>query len=327
MGADYSSMEEVASMIYTITFNPAVDVVIRVENLQFGGINRTSSQEIYYGGKGINVSYVLRNLGRQSTAWGFLAGNIGSAMKGALEADGLGCDFIMLPEGETRINTKLRTPDEGGSLDETAFNASGPAIDEKALDLLFAKLESTVDGDVLIVSGGVPSNLGSSVYARLLETQAGKDVRVVVDATGDLLLNTLPHKPFLIKPNDEELAEIAGCDPEDRERLIEAAEELHERGAVNVLVSRGGKGALLIDENGVLHEMDVLKGELVNSVGAGDSTVAGFVHGYLEAVEGDMPADEVYGHAFAMAMACGAATAFSPGLAAKEDVERLLEQI
>lgn len=313
-------------MIYTVTFNPAVDVVISVSNLQMGGINRTESQEIYYGGKGINVSYVLRNLGRPSTAWGFLAGNMGNAMKGGLEADGLTCDFVMLPEGETRINTKLRTPDEAGSIRETAMNAPGPAIDEASLQRFFDKLEGTVDGDVLIVSGAAPGNLGSSMYERIMKMQEGKDVRVVVDAEGDLLMNTLPLGPFLVKPNDEELAAIAGCDPDDREKLIEAAHDLHARGARNVLVSCGGKGALLVDENGVLHEMDVLKGTLVNSVGAGDSTVAGFVHGYLKAVEDGVAADEVCGRAFAMAMACGAATAFSPGLAAKEDVDRLLEQ-
>lgn len=313
-------------MIYTVTFNPAVDVVISVPDLQMGGINRATSQEIYYGGKGINVSYVLHNLGRPSTAWGFLAGNIGNAMKGGLESDGLACDFVMLPEGETRINTKMRTPDEGGSIRETAMNAPGPAIDEDSLQLFFDKLAATEDGDVVIVSGAAPGNLGSSMYERIMETLADKDVRVVVDAEGDLLMNTLPLGPFLVKPNDEELAAIAGCDPDDRDKLVEAAHDLHARGARNVMVSRGGKGALLVDENGQLHEMDVLKGTLVNSVGAGDSTVAGFVHGYLSATEEGADSQAACTRAFAMAMACGAATAFSPGLAAKEDVMRLFEQ-
>lgn len=313
-------------MIYTATFNPALDVVISVGDLQVGSINRAISQEIYYGGKGINVSYVLRNLGRPSTAWGFLAGNMGNAMNDALEADGLACDFVKLPAGETRINAKMRAPQDDGSVVETAINAPGPAIDEASLDAFFGKLETTVAGDVLIVSGAAPGGLGSSLYERILKTQEGKGVRVVVDAEGDLLMNTLPLGPFLVKPNDEELGAIVGCDPDDRDSLVKAAHDLHEHGAQNVLVSRGGKGALLVDEHGVLHEMDVLKGTLVNSVGAGDSTVAGFVHGYLEAIENGMDESEVCGHAFAMAMACGAATAFSPGLAAKEDVDRLLEQ-
>ena len=315
------------SMIYTVTFNPAVDVMIRVDDLRFGGINRTVSQDIYYGGKGINVSYVLRNMGRQSTALGFLAGNIGYAMKCALESDGLGSDFVMLPKGETRINTKLRTPNDEGSLDETAFNASGPVIDDDALAQLAEKLRATQDGDVVILSGGIPSNLPDTVYAQLLADQQDKDVLVVVDATGDLLLNTLEYGPFLIKPNDEELAEIAQCSPDDRQALIAAARDLHERGARNVLVSCGGKGAFLIDERGELSEMDVLKGTLVNSVGAGDSTVAGFVHGYLQGKEDGFGEDDLYRNALQMAMACGAGTAFSQGLATKDVIEDLLKQV
>ena len=314
-------------MVFTITFNPAVDVVISVENLEMGGINRTTSQEIYYGGKGVNVSYVLRNLGRTSTAWGFLAGHIGSAMEEALKADGLPCQFVKLAEGETRVNTKLRSPNGDGPILETAFNAPGPAVDDAAQEQLFAQLDGTQDGDVIIVSGGVPRNVGTDMYARMLQRLEGKDVRVVVDATGDLLLNAMPYHPFLVKPNDEELAEIAGCAEDDYERLLEAARDLRARGAINVLVSRGGKGAFLIDEFDQLHEMDALKGTLVNSVGAGDSTVAGFVHGYLEGVEQGLDSGELYEHAFHMAMACGAGTAFSQGLATKEVIEGLLAQI
>ena len=314
-------------MIYTITFNPAVDVVINVDALALGGINRTSSQEIYYGGKGVNVSYVLRNLGRPSTAWGFLAGPIGHAMQAALDRDGLANDFIMLAEGETRINTKMRTYDASGAVTETALNASGPHVDDEAMQRFFEQLQTTRDGDVLIVSGGAPGNVAKDTYARILASQQGKDVRTVVDATDELLMNTLEHGPFLIKPNDEELAEIAGCDPADLETLVKTAYDLHERGALNVLVSRGGKGAFLVDEFGQLHEMAPFAGTLVNSVGAGDSTVAGFTHGYLQARERGLEGPAAYEHAFAMSQACGAATAFSPGLAPKELVDELLARL
>ncbi len=314
-------------MIYTITFNPAVDVVISVDSLQLGGINRTTSQEIYYGGKGVNVSNVLRNLGRESTAWGFLAGAIGHAMEQALTEDGLTCDFVMLPEGETRINTKMRSSVNGGPITETALNGGGPIIDEASLAKLFAQLDQTVDGDIVIVSGGAPSSVAKDTYARILQALAGKNVRTVVDATDSLLLNTLPYGPFLIKPNDEELAEIVGCDPDDYDRLVQAARELHDQGAVNVLVSRGGKGAFLVDEFGNLHDMAPFAGTLVNSVGAGDSTVAGFVHGYLEGNEQNLEPVDVYERAFTMSQACGAATAFSDGLAPRETVEELLSRL
>lgn len=314
-------------MVYTITFNPAVDVVISVGDIELGGINRTMSQEIYYAGKGINVSYVLYNMGRANTMWGFLAGHIGSAIEEALTEAGLTCDFIRLPAGETRINTKMRVFDDEGSFEETALNAPGPAIDEASLEKLFGQLGTTQDGDVLIVSGAVPANLPEDTYARILNSQAGKNVRVVVDATGDLLMKSLPYGPFLVKPNDEELAEIMDGDPEDYNMLLAGARKLHDEGAVNVLVSRGGKGAILLDEFGELHDMPALKGELVNSVGAGDSTVAGFVHGYLSAIEEGAEGSAIYDRAFATAMACGAATAFSEGLAERMKIEELLAQI
>lgn len=314
-------------MIYTVTFNPAIDVVISVTDLKPGGINRTASQDIYYGGKGINVSYVLGSLERESVALGFLAGNMGKAFKAALDADGIANDFVMLAAGETRINTKLRVPDKSGTLQETAFNAPGPRIGEEALAAFMDKLARTQDGDVVVVSGAAPKSLGDGVYERLLSVLAGKQVRVVVDAEGELLLNTLHAQPFLIKPNDEELAQIAGCDPDDLAALVECARDLHAKGAQNVLVSRGGKGAFLIDEVGEYHEMDVLKGTLVNSVGAGDSTVAGFVHGYLAAREAGLEGSERAQKAFEMAMACGAATAFSEGLAQRGLIDELLSQI
>ena len=185
-------------MIYTITFNPAIDVVVCTGDLQLGNVNRTVSQQIYYGGKGINVSYVLKSLGRPSVAWGFLAGNMGEAFRGALASDGIESDFVMLPAGETRINTKLQVIAPDGSIEETALNAPGPSIGEADLAAFMEKLAATQDGDVVIVSGAVPGNLGDAVYERILAAVSGKGVRVVVDATGDLLLNTLAARPFLI---------------------------------------------------------------------------------------------------------------------------------
>ena len=303
-------------MVYTVTFNPAIDVVVNVDELASGEINRTTSQDIYYGGKGVNVSYVLRTLGTESVVMGFIAGRMGDALEAALAADGMACDFVRLPEGETRINTKIRAGASGSGLVETALNAGGPRVDASALAEMHEKFAKLSEGDMLVVSGGAPAGVPADDYARILQELDGSGVKVVVDATGALLTNTLPHHPFLIKPNDEELAEIVGCDAKDYDALLAGARELQAQGAVNVLVSRGGDGAFLIDENGELHESGALKGTLVNSVGAGDSTVAGFVHGYLESQD--------YAHAFKMALVCGAATAFSEGLAARETIDSLL---
>lgn len=304
-------------MVYTVTFNPAIDVVVSVDVLAPGGIIRTTSQEIYYGGKGVNVSHVLRTLGQDSVVMGFVAGRMGHALESALVDNGLTCDFVRLPEGETRVNTKVRAGEPGEKLVETAFNAAGPWVDAEALGQLHSKLHQLAEGDLIVISGGAPAGVPADEYARIVQQLDGRGVKVVVDATGSLLMNTLPHRPFLIKPNDEELAEIVGCDPLDYDALLAGARELHAQGAVNVLVSRGGRGAFLVDENGVLHESDALSGTLVNSVGAGDSTVAGFVHGYLESRD--------YAHAFKMALVCGAATAFSEGLAPRAMIDRLLE--
>lgn len=305
-------------MVYTVTFNPAIDVVVSVDELASGEINRTTSQEIYYGGKGVNVSYVLRTLGTESTVMGFLAGRMGHALEEALAADGFTCDFVHLEQGETRINTKIRAGAPGTGLVETALNAGGPQVDADALVQMHEKFAKLADGDMLVVSGGAPAGVPSDDYARILQELDGSGVMVVVDATGSLLTNTLPYHPFLIKPNDEELAEIVGCDPKDYDALLAGARELQAQGAVNVLISRGGDGAFLIDEQGELHESGALKGTLVNSVGAGDSTVAGFVRGYLESHD--------YAHAFKMALVCGAATAFSEGLAPRETIDELLKQ-
>ena len=361
-------------MIYTVTFNPAVDCVIRVDQVEFGGTNQCQSQEVCYGGKGINVSHVLRELGRESVAWGFLAGGIGRAMDEALRAQGLNCNFVFLPEGNTRINTKLisegvhassgmggdiivangaegnadaaavtaqdaATAAWAGMADardaatkreatcETAFDGAGPVADKVSQLKLFSMLQATRDGDIIIVSGEVPGNVSDHAYARILESQMGKHVNVIVDAAGDLLLNALPHHPFLIKPTDEELAEIFDFDYFDYSALVECAHMLAQLGARNVLVSRGANGSLLLDETGVLHEASALEGVQVSSVGAGDAMVAGFMHGYLEAKEKDLPDDEVYPYAYAMAQAAGSATAFSTGLGKRDDILALFNRI
>ncbi len=369
-------------MIYTVTFNPAVDCIIRVDQVELGGLNQCQEQEVQYGGKGINVSKVLGELGRESVAWGFLAGGIGHAMDEALRAQGMNCNFVFLPEGNTRINTKLisggiemdsrahgqgagvmvsapqgmqgmqgaqgsqgEAPGEPGAAAwagmsaareeamhagdtiETAFDGAGPFADKVSQLKLFSMLQATRDGDIIIVAGGVPGNVSDHAYARILESQMGKRVEVVVDAAGDLLLNALPHHPFLIKPNDEELAQIFDFDRFDHDALVECARMLAQLGARNVLVSRGANGSLLLDETGVLHEAQALPGQLVSSAGAGDSMVAGFVHGYLEAKEKELAEDEVYPYAYAMAQACGSATAFSSGLAKGADVMQLFNRI
>ena len=315
-------------MIYTVTFNPAIDCVMQVRDLEFGRVNRAVTQEFYFGGKGVNVSYVLRNLGRASTAWGFVAGWTGAALEAALRDDGIACDFVHLPAGNTRVNAKLKGTLHGSDDDvETAVNAGGPAIDDASLRLFFSKLSSVGEGDFVILSGGVPKGTRADVYARVMEALGDTGAHVVVDATGEVLERALPLGPFLIKPNDEELAEICGCDPTDEGALVRGARDLQARGAKNVLVSRGGAGSLLLDATGVLHTASAVKGTLVNSVGAGDSVVAGFVEGYLRATERGAGEAEAYAQAYRLAQACGSATAFSPGLATQALVDQLLEQL
>ena len=315
-------------MIFTVTFNPAIDCVMQVEELEFGKVNRALSQEFYFGGKGVNVSYVLSHLGRTSTAWGFVAGWTGAALESALQADGIETDFVHLPVGNTRMNAKLKGTMHGSSDDrETAVNAGGPPIDDDALERFFAKLDNVKAGDVVILSGAVPKGTPKDIYARIMETIEGRDALVVVDATEEVLMQALSHHPFLVKPNDEELAEITGCDPYDEKALEEGARMLQEKGARNVLVSRGGLGSLLLDATGRLQSAPVIKGELVNSVGAGDSTVAGFVEGYLRGIEAGDDEQAIYDKAYKLAQACGSATAFSPWLAPTDLVNELLEKL
>ena len=315
-------------MIYTVTFNPAIDCIMQVRDLSIGHINRAVSQEFYFAGKGVNVSYVLRNLGRTSTAWGFIAGWTGAALEAALEEDGITSDFVHLPHGTTRVNAKLKGTIEGSPEEqETAVNAGGAPIDPDSLKAFFDKLDVVEEGDFVILSGGIPEGAPSDIYAQIMEALDGSGAEVVVDATQDVLMQSLPHKPFLVKPNDEELAEITGCDPFDEKALEEGARMLAGKGARNVLVSRGGLGSLLLDATGRLQSAPVIEGTLVSSVGAGDSTVAGFVEGYLRAQEANLSEKEAYEQAYKLAQACGSATAFSPGLAPLPLVNELLERL
>ena len=301
-------------MIYTVTFNPAIDYVVRLGNpLQPGAVNRAAGEDCVLGGKGINVSGVLAQLGVESVALGFIAGETGAWLERGLTAQGLHTDFIWLENGMTRINVKIKAGQE------TELNGAGPNIPESAMQALETKLAALQKDDVLILAGSIPACLPQSTYERLLARLQGLGVRAVVDATQDLLLKVLPYKPFLIKPNNHELSEIVGHELTTDDEIVAAAAGLQAQGALNVLVSMAGDGALLLDENGAVHRIGCPKGKVVNSVGAGDSMVAGFVAGYLRT--GD------YRYALRLGTACGSATAFSVGLATKEKINELLETI
>ncbi|MCR5196450.1 MAG: 1-phosphofructokinase [Pseudobutyrivibrio sp.] len=301
-------------MIYTVTFNPAIDYVVRMDgDLLPGMTNRSASEECYYGGKGINVSMVLAEMGLESTALGFTAGFTGKAIDEAVKAAGIKSDFIELKDGISRINIKLK------GTEETEINAQGPRIDEEAQKTLFDKLSKLKEGDVLILAGSIPNSLPDDVYEKILSMLQGKGIEFVVDATKDLLTNVLKYHPFLIKPNNFELGEIVGKILIKDEELYDGALKLQEMGARNVLISMAGAGAMLVDENGKQYRIGVPKGEVRNSVGAGDSMVAGFVAGYIKT--GD------YETALKMGTAAGSATAFSDGLAKAVDIEKLLREL
>ena len=300
-------------MIYTVTFNPAIDYVVHADDMQVGAVNRSRQEEVYFGGKGINVSVVLHELGLASKALGFVAGFTGEAIEQGLRADGIETDFIHLEKGFSRINVKIK------SSEETELNGQGPEIPEDKLRQLFDQLEQVQDGDTIILAGSIPTSLPSDVYEQILRHLSGKQVRAVVDATRDLLVNVLKYKPFLIKPNNFELGEIFGVPlKDDVDEIVRYAGKLQEMGARNVLVSMAGDGAVLLDENGGVHACGVCKGTVKNSVGAGDSMVAGFVAG---CETGD------YDYALKLGTATGGATAFSEGLAKKELIAELLQQL
>ena len=294
-------------MIYTVTFNPAIDYVVHTEGMRLGAVNRSISEKMFFGGKGINVSLVLRELGVESRALGFVAGFTGEAIEKGLGELGLETDFVKLGSGNSRINVKIK------GAEETELNGQGPDIDYAAQAELYWKLDRLAPGDTLVLAGSVPDSLPRDIYERILDRLADRDIRAVVDATGDLLMNTLRFRPFLIKPNDQELGEIFCEDIRTTEQVEHYARKLRELGARNVLVSRAGDGALLVDENGVTHVCGACQGTVKNSVGAGDSMVAGFLAG----------ADRGYDEALKLGTAAGGATAFSEGLASRELIARL----
>ena len=301
-------------MIYTVTFNPAIDYVVRLDTpLEVGEVNRAKGEDCVLGGKGINVSGVLAELGCRNTALGFVAGETGAWLERGLAAQGITTDFIHLEQGMTRINVKIKAGQE------TELNGAGPDIPESAMKQLEAQLDKLAEGDILILAGSIPSSLPQTTYERLLARLEGHGVHTVVDATRDLLVNVLQYHPFLIKPNNHELGEIVGRTLTTDADITAAARTLQEKGARNVLVSMAGDGALLLDEKGEVHRIGTPKGKVVNSVGAGDSMVAGFVAGYLRSGS--------YLEALRLGTACGSATAFSLGLAKKEKIDELLNQI
>ena len=299
-------------MVYTVTFNPAIDYIVRTDELVVGMTNRSKSEEMYVGGKGINVSMVLAELGIRSKALGFVAGFTGRAIEDGAKEKGVETDFVHLESGCSRINVKIK------SGEETELNGQGPKIPDKAIEELFGKLDRLEDGDVLVLAGSIPGTLPSDIYEKILARLSDRKIKTVVDATKDLLLNVLKYKPFLIKPNNHELGEMFGVELKTEEEIISYAKKLREMGAVNVLISMAGDGAILVDEDGNVHKCGVCKGTVKNSVGAGDSMVAGFIAG---SEKGD------YEYALKLGTATGGATAFSDELAKKDEIYELLKQL
>ena len=302
-------------MIYTITFNPALDYLIKMQDFQIGEINLSREEYILPGGKGINVSIILKTLGVDSTAFGFIAGFVGEEIEKKVKEDGVKTDFIKIENSISRINVKITTPSE-----ETAVNGKGPFIDEPYIKLLYKKIEKIENGDTLILSGSIPEGMKKDIYQNICKKLKEKDIKIVVDATGDLLLKTLRYHPFLIKPNQYELGEIFNVKISTYEEAIEYGKKLQLQGAQNVLVSMGNMGAVLLDENGYSYKMQALnKEKRVNTVGAGDSMVAGFVSGY-----------QLFGNyekALQMGMAAGTATAQSVFLATKDEIYKLMNML
>ncbi|MBQ3947363.1 MAG: 1-phosphofructokinase [Ruminococcus sp.] len=296
-------------MIYTVTFNPAIDYVVGLNELNLGEVNRTDSERMFFGGKGINVSIVLAELGIHSTALGFTAGFTGKAIEDGLSEMGIDTDFVRLSNGNSRINVKIN------SGVETEINGQGPNIDNIALDKLFQKLDKIQDGDTLVLAGSIPKTLPSDIYEIIMSKLSDKKIKVIVDASGDLLLNVLKYHPHLIKPNSHELGELFNVELTSDNDIIKYAKKLKEMGAENVLVSMAEKGALLLDSEGNIHKFGVCKGTVINSVGAGDSMLAGFIAG---SANGDLE------YALKLGTACGGATAFSYGLAKKDFIDSLL---
>jgi len=300
-------------MIYTVTFNPSLDYIVSVDDFRLGLTNRTSSELLLPGGKGINVSTVLMNLGIASTALGFVAGFTGDEVVRRLEEMGVRNGFIRIEDGFTRINLKLK------SIDGTEINGQGPVIGDEKVQMLMEQLERLGEGDVLFLSGSIPASMPDDAYQKIMERLDGKGVQIVVDATKDLLLNVLPYRPFLIKPNNHELGEIFEVELKTREAVVPYGRKLQEMGAQNVLISMAGEGAVLIAADGQVYDAPAPKGKLVNGVGAGDSMVAGFMAGWMEKQD--------YEYAFHMGVSAGSASAFSENLATKEEIQAVYKQV
>ena len=301
-------------MIYTVTFNPSLDYIVRLDSFTAGEINRVNYEQVLGGGKGINVSIVLGNLGHESTALGFTAGFTGEEIKRQLDGFGVKHDFVQLPEGFTRINVKVKADKE------TEINGQGPDISEAKREELFEKLDTLSEGDTLVLAGSIPKTLPDDIYEKIMARLEGRGIRIIVDAEKKLLLNVLKYHPFLIKPNNHELGDMFGVKLTTDEEIITYAKKLQEKGAQNVLISMAGDGAILLTADGKHYKSLAPKGKLVNSVGAGDSMVAGFITGYIES-QGDFET------AFHMGVATGSASAFSENLATRPEVEALLKTI
>lgn len=300
-------------MIYTVTFNPAIDYVLHLDKLNVGEINRSDTEEIVNGGKGINVSTVLTNLGVDNIALGFCAGFTGDAIENGVRSSGVKTDFIHLKNGFSRINVKIRAEQD------TDINGQGPSIEPGDIEKLYKKLDALKSGDVLVLAGSIPNTLPKDIYEKILERLDGRGIRFVVDATGQLLVNVLKYRPFMIKPNNDELSEIFGRQLESDEEIIEYAQKLRSMGAENVLVSMGGKGAILVTAEGCLKRGIPSCGVVKNTVGAGDSMVAGFLYGYLKTND--------YEYALKTGTAAGSATAYTVGIASKEEIEYVLSEL
>ena len=300
-------------MIYTVTFNPSLDYIVSVKDFKTGITNRTDSEKILPGGKGINVSTVLMNLGIPNTALGFVAGFTGDEIIRRLSGLGVNNGFIRLDDGFSRINLKLST------IEGTEINGRGPDIGKEQVKMLMDRLDELKEGDILFLSGSIPAGMGDDAYEKIMQALEGRGVIIAVDATRELLMKVLPYKPFLIKPNNYELGEIFGVELKSRKSVIPYAKKLQEMGAVNVLVSMAGEGAVLVAEDGQVLETEAPKGKLINGVGAGDSMVAGFMAGYMEKHD--------YRHAFCMGVAAGSASAFSENLATGAEIKKVYDQI
>ena len=300
-------------MIYTVTFNPAIDYIVHTDEMETGGVIRSSREEIYIGGKGLNVSQVLKELGKESEAFGFVAGFTGDEIERELKERGIDTKFIHLPNGISRINIKLK------SEFETELNGQGPEVTQEAIDEFLKQMEWLKAGDYLVISGSTPALINDDIYGEILKSLMGRGVNVTVDATKGLLLKALPYHPFLIKPNKRELEEFFDVTLYNKKDIIEYAEKLKDRGARNVLVSLGADGAVLLAEDGQLYERKAPEGKVINSVGSGDSMVAGFIAGYMKHAD--------YDEALKLGVAAGSACAFLDGLASKEAIMDIFEQI